>query len=63
MKNEILLEVWRNRDEFARRCSYNLDIMIKKLQQIERNPRYPLASRTRKTLAGRPSRPPRSRQS
>jgi hypothetical protein len=63
MKNEILLEVWRNRDEFARRCNYNLDIMIKKLQQIERNPRNPLASRTRKTPAGRPSRPPRSRRS
>ena len=38
MKNEILVEVWRNRDEFARRNHYNLDAMVAELQEMERHP-------------------------
>lgn len=38
MKNEILLEVWQNRDEFARRHHYNLDAMVAELQEMERHP-------------------------
>ena len=62
MKNEILVEVWRNRDAFAKQCNYNLDLMVKKLQQIERDPRNPLVTRTKKTAARRSGRPPRSRR-
>jgi hypothetical protein len=36
MKNEILEEVWRNRDEFARKCNYDIDAMVKALQENER---------------------------
>ena len=28
MKNEILQEVWRNRDEFAREHNYDIDAMV-----------------------------------
>lgn len=49
MKNEILLEVWRNRDEFAKRCNYDLDVMVKMLQKVERNARNPLVDRTKDT--------------
>ncbi|MFH1008641.1 MAG: hypothetical protein V1800_14265 [Candidatus Latescibacterota bacterium] len=35
MKDEILLEVWRNRDEFASRHNYNLDAMVAELQEME----------------------------
>ena len=38
MKDEILLEVWRNRDEFARRHHYDLDAMVAELRQMERHP-------------------------
>ena len=38
MKNEILQEVWRNRDEFAEEYSYNLDAMVAALQQMEKHP-------------------------
>ncbi len=62
MKNEILLDVWRNRDAFAKRCNYNLDLMIKKLQQIERDPHNPLAKRTKKTPSSRFRHPPCSLQ-
>ncbi len=38
LKNDILEEVWRNRDEFAKRYNYNLDDMVSELQKMERNP-------------------------
>ena len=38
MKDEILIEVWRNRDEFARRHNYDLDAMVAELQEMERHP-------------------------
>ena len=37
-KNEILEEVWRNRDEFAREHDYDLDAMLAALQEMERHP-------------------------
>jgi hypothetical protein len=36
--NEILQEVWRNRDEFAKEYRYNLDAMVAALQQMEKHP-------------------------
>ena len=38
MRNEILEEVWRNRDEFARRHNYDLDAIVAELREIEREP-------------------------
>ncbi|MFQ6035513.1 MAG: hypothetical protein ACE5NM_06645 [Sedimentisphaerales bacterium] len=61
MKNEILLEVWRNRDEFAKRCNYNLDVMVEMLQQVECAPWNPLVDKTKKAQDKRMRRPPRSR--
>jgi hypothetical protein len=37
-KNEILEEVWRNRDEFAREHDYDLDAMVAALQEMEKHP-------------------------
>ena len=37
MKDEILTEVWKNRDEFAKRHDYDLDAMVKDLQEMERH--------------------------
>jgi hypothetical protein len=36
MKNEILQEVWRNRDEFAREHNYDIDAMVATLQEMEK---------------------------
>ena len=36
MKNEILQEVWRNRDEFAREHNYDIDAMVSALQEMEK---------------------------
>ena len=38
MKNDIIEEVWRNRDEFAKRHNYNIDDMVAELQKSEQNP-------------------------
>jgi hypothetical protein len=38
MKNEILEEVWRNRDAFARKWNYDIDAMVIALQEMEREP-------------------------
>jgi len=62
MKNEILLEVWRNRDKFSKRRNYNIDLMVEKLKRIERGFKNPLLDRTKRTLSRRKQRPPRPRQ-
>ena len=38
MKNEILQEVWRNRDEFAREHKHNIQAMVVALQEMEKHP-------------------------
>jgi hypothetical protein len=45
MNNEILEEVWRNRDDFARRHKYNLDAMVAELRKMERRPWGRIVSR------------------
>jgi hypothetical protein len=35
MENEILQEVWRHRDEFARQYDYNIDAMVAALKERE----------------------------
>jgi len=62
MKNEILREVWRNRDKFAKKCKHDLDLMAETLRKVECSIRNPVVDRTKKTTTGRPSRPPYSRQ-
>ncbi len=49
MKNEILEEVWRNRDAFAKRCNYDLGRMMKELKKVERDRRNPLVHGKRKS--------------
>jgi len=53
MKNEILEEVWRNRDAFAKRCNYDLGCMMKELRKVGRDPRNPLVHGKRKPVARR----------
>lgn len=36
-KNEILEEVWRNRDDFAREHNYDLGAMVAALQEMEKH--------------------------
>jgi len=38
MQNEILLEVWHNRDEFAKQYNYDLNAMVATLQEMENHP-------------------------
>lgn len=38
MQNEILSEVWRNRDEFAKRYNYDINAMVATLQEMESHP-------------------------
>ena len=38
MKNEILQEVWRHRDAFARENNYDLNAMVAALQEMEQHP-------------------------
>ena len=51
MKNEILEEVWRNRDAFARKYNYDLDAMVSALQEMER--RHPEKVVDRRDVATR----------
>jgi len=53
MKNEILEEVWRNRDAFAKRCEYDLGCMMEELRKLERDPRNPLMHGRRKSAVRR----------
>jgi hypothetical protein len=48
MKNEILREVWDNRDKFARRCNHNLDLMVRAIRKVERTIRNRIVDRTKK---------------
>jgi len=45
MKNELLEEVWRNRDEFAKKWNYDIDAMVAALQAMERHPHRRLVDR------------------
>ena len=56
-KNEILEEVWRNRDEFAEQYNHDIDAMVTALQQMERHSLSKVVDR-RKT-----SKPPMDRPS
>jgi len=49
MKNDILEEVWRNRDQFAKRHNYDLDAMVVELREMERHPWSPVVDRRKQT--------------
>lgn len=49
VENEILREVWRNRDAFAKRHRYNLDAMVEELRQMERQSPNKLVDRSAKS--------------
>ena len=51
MKNEILREVWKNRDKFAKRCHHNLNQMVRAIQKAERTGHNPVVDRTKKKPA------------
>lgn len=59
MKNEILDEVWRNRDEFAKKCDYDLRRMVEELRKAARDPKNPLVHK-RKTSSRKTRSPNRS---
>jgi hypothetical protein len=48
IKNEILQEVWKNRDKFARHYKYDLNLMVKSLQKVEQSGRNPIADEIKK---------------
>jgi hypothetical protein len=47
-KNEIMEEVWRNRDAFAKEHHYDLDEMVAALQEMEKHPLSKVVDRRRK---------------
>ncbi|MGA1843368.1 MAG: hypothetical protein ACMUIS_02260 [bacterium] len=53
MGDEILEEVWRNRDEFARRHNYDLDAMVAEIRKMERHPLNTLINWEKKTATKR----------
>lgn len=62
MRNEILKEVWRARDAFARRHHYDIDAMVAELKQVEAKSAQPIVDRSKRTSrrrAGRKARPTR----
>ena len=50
VEDEILREVWRNRDAFAKRHHYNLDSMVEELRQIEGQSSHRLVDRSEKPV-------------
>jgi hypothetical protein len=38
MKNDIIKEVWHNRDQFAKEHNYDLNAMVATLQKMEKHP-------------------------
>ena len=45
MRDEVLEEVWRNRDQFAQHHNYDLDAIVAELQKMERHPLNRLVDR------------------
>ncbi len=46
IEDEIMKEVWRARDAFAKRHRYNLDAMVEELRQMERQSPNKLVDRS-----------------
>jgi hypothetical protein len=54
MDNEILEEVWKNREEFARRYNHDLDAIVAALREMERHPLTKVVSRGKDTPKKKP---------
>ena len=54
MKDEILTEVWRNRDEFAKRHNYDIEAMVATLREMERHPWSSVTDKSKETPNKRP---------
>lgn len=52
MKNEILQEVWRNRDEFATEHKHDIKAMVAALQEMEKHPLTGTVDRSGQTPVG-----------
>jgi hypothetical protein len=50
VEDEILREIWRNRDAFAKRHGYNLDAMVEELRQMERQSPNKLVDRSEESV-------------
>jgi len=48
MRDEILEEIWRARDAFAKRHNYDLAAMVAELRDRERHPWNPVVDRRKK---------------
>jgi hypothetical protein len=55
MKDEIIEEVWRNRDRLAERYGHNLDAIVAAMKKRQRHPLTSMARRpkSKKTHAAR----------
>jgi hypothetical protein len=60
MRNEILEEIWRVRNAFAKRCHYDLRCMMEELRRVRRDPKNPLVHAERKPR-GKRAKPPREK--
>jgi hypothetical protein len=60
VEDEILREVWRNRDAFAKRHHYDLDAMVEELRKMEHRSSNKLVDRSVETKKTRPRRRQRS---
>ena len=58
MKNEILQEVWRNRDDFAKEHNYDINAMVAALQKMEKQSLTRTVDRRNQTSV-KPSNPKR----
>jgi hypothetical protein len=54
VKDEIIAEVWRNRDRLAAAYGHDLDAIVAAMQKRERHPLTPMAKKLRRkrVLAG-----------
>lgn len=58
MKNEILQEVWRNRDDFAKEHNYDINAIVAALQEMEKQSLTRTVDRRNQTSV-KPSNPKR----
>jgi hypothetical protein len=47
MKNEIMEEVWRNRDAFAKKYRYDINAMVSAIQEMKQHPLNRMAKKAR----------------
>jgi hypothetical protein len=53
MKNEILEELWKTKDQIAQECGNDIDKLVDKLRAKEKNEKVPVVDFTDKTKPAR----------